>query len=79
MRLWDLEGGQVIRRFTGLAVNGGVAYSPADRGRTALVGLDDGAIVLDLQTGQEIRRFPSPQAVDSRSLLAGWADRAHRP
>jgi WD40 repeat protein/serine/threonine protein kinase/DNA-binding XRE family transcriptional regulator len=59
MRLWDLEGGQVIRRFSGLEQRAGrIAVSPIDGGSTALLGLQDGALVLDLQSGQAIRRLP---------------------
>ncbi len=81
LRLSDLQSGQVIRSFEGRqGYVKTVAFSPDER--TALSASDDGtAILWNVATGQEIRRFISSQAVygaafapQGSAALLGYGD-----
>ncbi len=56
VRVWDLNSGQFIRRFTGPGASQGVALSPD--GKTMLIGSTDSSVTLwDVEKGEEIRSF----------------------
>lgn len=65
VRVWDLQGGQMVRRFIEpQAMLGEVSLSPD--GRTMLVGSADGTLILwDMETGEEIRRFVDDQPINA--------------
>ncbi len=80
--LWDLEGGQMLRRLTGHtdAVNA-VAFLP--EGHQALSGSEDGTLILwDVATGAALRRFDGHAggvrdvavSADGRTAISGAAD-----
>lgn len=75
-RLWDVETGQQIRAFIGHTVNGVAAMLSSD-GHFIVTGARDGvALLWDVASGKELRRFELAAAVfwvefspDGKSLL----------
>jgi WD40 repeat protein len=63
VRVWELQGGQLVRRFSDPGVIlGDVALSPD--GRTMLSGSGDGSVTLwDVETGEIIRAFTDDQPI----------------
>lgn len=82
LRLWDLESGQLVRRFEGHTA-GVTSLALSTDGRRALTGSYDATVRLwDVETGQEIRRLEGHPgwvvsvalAADGRQAVSGGQD-----
>ena len=88
VRLWDVEAGKEIGKFKGHTKDvTAVFFLPAGEGKSALsTGMDDAAIVWNLEKGKEVRRmthtggiYGAALSADGKRLLtAGFGDRTVR-